>query len=107
MLHAKKLTDKDLKKTVINFGLIFLTFYTLDFLIAFRILLANIVYYLYSESLPSILTDETIPDARLTDWYQELEKLHNELAQKLESLKISVNEAESKINSEAAVIGVQ
>lgn len=60
MLHAKELTDKDLKKTVIDFGLIFLTVYTLDFLIAFRILFAQVVYYLYplmdfSVNLPALV----------------------------------------------------
>jgi DNA-binding NarL/FixJ family response regulator len=60
MLHAKELTDKELRKTVINFGIIFLTVYTLDFLIAFRILLAQVVYYLYplmdfSVNLPALV----------------------------------------------------
>jgi hypothetical protein len=69
--------------------------------------LDNIIHYLYSESLPSILTDETLPEARSTDWYQELEKLHKEFFQKLEKLKMSINEAENKINNEAAVLGAQ
>jgi len=60
MIHAKKLVDKELKKIVVNFGLIFLTVYTLDFLISYRYFFANIVYYLYplidfGVNLPALL----------------------------------------------------
>lgn len=60
LFNARELADKPMGKIVKNFGFIFLIFYTVEFLINYRILFANIVYYLYplmsfSLNLPALV----------------------------------------------------
>ena len=60
LFNARRLADKQMGKIVRNFGFIFLVFHIFEFLINYRILFANIVYYLYplinfTTALPALL----------------------------------------------------